>query len=97
MQKAGGKQPSAFKSCVAESKEKVYSTRIGSSLLATIVYFLVLLSLKAMLICALVHTVSAQSKSVDGQRCGHRANYAKQGALKSTASTHERCCVGKRY
>ena len=43
-----------------------------SSLLTTFVCFSVLLSPKAMLSDALVRTVSTQSKSVDGQRCGHR-------------------------
>ena len=47
-----------------------------SSLLTTFVYFLVLFSPKAMLSDALVRTVSTQSESVDGQRCGHRANFA---------------------
>ena len=49
----------------------------GSSLLTTFIYFLVLFGLKTMLSCALVRTVSAQSESVDGQRCGQatiRAN-----------------------
>ena len=41
-----------------------------SSFLTTLVYFLVLLSPKTVLSDALVHTVSTQSKSVDGQRCG---------------------------
>ena len=41
-----------------------------SSLLTTFIYFLVLFSPKAMLSDALVRTVSTQSKSVDGQRCG---------------------------
>ena len=44
-----------------------------SSVLTTFIYFLVLLGPKTMLICALVRTVSTQSKSVDGQRCGHWA------------------------
>ena len=42
-----------------------------SSLLTTFVYFLVLFSPKAMLSDALVRTVSTQSESVYGQRCGH--------------------------
>ena len=55
---------------------------IGSSLLTTFIYFLVLFSPKAMLSDALVRTVSTQSKSVDGQRCGHRANFARLKARK---------------
>jgi hypothetical protein len=55
---------------------------IGSSLLTTLVCFLVLLSPKTVLSGTLVHTVSAQSKSVDGQRCGHRANLTKLKARK---------------
>ena len=46
---------------------------IGSSLLTTFIYFLVLFSPKTMLSDTLVRTVSTQFKSVDGQRCGHRA------------------------
>ena len=45
---------------------------INDSFLTTFVRFLVLLSPKTMLSDALVRTVSTQSKSVDGQRCGHR-------------------------
>ena len=41
-----------------------------SSLLTTFICFLVLFSPKVMLSDALVRTVSTQSKSVDGQRCG---------------------------
>ena len=55
---------------------------IGSSLLTTFVYFLVLFSPKTMLSDALVRTVSTQSESVDGQRCGHRANFARLKARK---------------
>ena len=46
---------------------------INDSFLTTFVRFLVLLSPKTVLSGTLVHTVSTQSKSVDGQRCGHRA------------------------
>ena len=55
---------------------------IGSSLLTTFIYFLVLLSPKTVLSDALVRTVSTQSKSVDGQRCGHRAISANLKARK---------------
>ena len=55
---------------------------IVSGLLTTFVYFLVLFSPKTMLSDALVHTVSTQSESVDGQRCGHRANFARLKARK---------------
>ena len=55
---------------------------IGSSILTAFVYFLVLFSPKTMLSDALVHTVSTQSESVDGQRCGHRANFARLKARK---------------
>ena len=55
---------------------------IGSSLLTTFVYFLVLFSPETMLSDALVRTVSTQSESVDGQRCGHRANFARLKARK---------------
>ena len=55
---------------------------ILSSLLTTFVCFLVLFSPKTMLSDALVRTVSTQSKSVDGQRCGHRANSANLKARK---------------
>ena len=55
---------------------------IRSSILTTFVYFLVLFSPKTMLSDALVRTVSTQSKSVDGQRCGHRANSANLKARK---------------
>ena len=55
---------------------------IGSSLLTTFIYFLVLLSPKTVLSDALVRTVSTQSESVDGQRCGHRANFARLKARK---------------
>ena len=44
--------------------------QIRHRFLTTFVYFLVLFSLKTMLSDALVRTVSTQSKSVDGQRCG---------------------------
>ena len=53
-----------------------------SSLLTTFVCFLVLSSPKTVLSGTLVHTVSAQSKSVDGQRCGHRAISVKLKARK---------------
>ena len=55
---------------------------ILSSLLTTFIYFLVLFSPKTMLSDALVRTVSTQSESVDGQRCGHRANFARLKARK---------------
>ena len=55
---------------------------IGSSLLTTFIYFLALFSPKTMLSDALVRTVSTQSESVDGQRCGHRANFARLKARK---------------
>ena len=48
-----------------------------SSLLTAFIYFLVLFSPKVMLSDALVRTVSAQSKSVDGQRCG-QAEFSSQ-------------------
>ena len=53
-----------------------------SSLLTTFIYFLVLSSPKTALSDALVRTVSTQSKSVDGQRCGHRAISVKLKARK---------------
>ena len=45
---------------------------INDSLLTIFICFLMLSSPKTVLSGALVYTVSAQSKSVDGQRCGHR-------------------------
>ena len=55
---------------------------IGSSLLTTFVYLMMLFGPKTMLSDALVRTVSTQSESVDGQRCGHRANFARLKARK---------------
>ena len=55
---------------------------INDSFLTAFVYFLVLSSPKTVLSGTLVHTVSAQSKSVDGQRCGHRAISVKLKARK---------------
>ena len=55
---------------------------INDSFLTTFVRFLVLLSPKTMLSDALVRTVSTQSESVDGQRCGHRAISANLKARK---------------
>ena len=51
--------------------------QIRHRFLTTFVDFWVLFSLKTMLSRALIRTVSTQSKSVDGQRCGHRANFAR--------------------
>ena len=57
----------------AVGEPTVSSSRTNTpSFLTTFVDFLVLFSPKAMLSDALVRTVSTQSKSVDGQRCGHR-------------------------
>ena len=64
--------------CVFWSKWRDSNSRppvpeqIGSSILTTFICFLAFFSPKTVLLDALVRTVSAQSNSVDGQRCGHR-------------------------
>ena len=50
--------------------------------MTTFVYLMMLFGPKTMLSDALVRTVSTQSESVDGQRCGHRANFARLKARK---------------
>ena len=50
------------------------SEAIFSSTLTTFIYFLVLFGPELVLFCAIIHTVSVQNNSVDGQRCGRHPN-----------------------
>ena len=47
---------------------------IENSLLTTFIYFLTLFSPELVLFCTIIHTVSVQKNSVDGQRCGRYPN-----------------------